>query len=118
MIIAGSPAARLRCWKKLRTRGEIRAIGLCNRTHRWQRHIIDSGRADVILPSYDYHPIRQSMAPLLDHAHAANVGVVNGSPYQSGLLAGIDLEALAASQEKTPTLSARDKSMRGAVRKT
>ena len=27
--------------------------------------IIDSGRADIILPSYDYHPSRQSMAPLL-----------------------------------------------------
>lgn len=79
----------------LRETGEIRGIGLGNRSHRWLRRIIDSGRADVILPSYDYHPIRQSMVPLLDHAAAANVGVVNGSPYQAGLLAGIDLEEAA-----------------------
>jgi D-threo-aldose 1-dehydrogenase len=79
----------------LRDTGEIRGIGLGNRTHRWLQRVIDSTRADLILPSYDYHPIRQSVAPLLDHAAAANVGVVNGSPYQSGLLAGIDLEQAA-----------------------
>ena len=104
MDVIMGPGGALEVLEELRTRGEIRAIGLGNRTHRWQRHIIDSGRADVILPSYDYHPIRQSMAPLLDHAHAANVGVVNGSPYQSGLLAGIDLEALAASQGENPDI--------------
>ena len=30
--------------------------------------------------------------------------MVNGSPYQSGLLAGIDLEALAASQGENPDI--------------
>ena len=98
------PGGALEVLEDLRARGEIRAIGLGNRTHRWQRQIIDSGRADVILPSYDYHPIRQSMAPLLDHARAAGVGVVNGSPYQAGLLAGIDLDAMAASQGENPDI--------------
>jgi aryl-alcohol dehydrogenase-like predicted oxidoreductase len=84
--------------EQLRDAGEIRGIGLGNRTHRWLRRVIDSTRADLILPSYDYHPIRQSVTPLLDHATAANVGVVNGSPYQSGLLAGIDLEQAALSR--------------------
>ncbi len=96
------PGGALEVLEDLRARGEIRAIGLGNRTHRWQRQIIDSGRADIILPSYDYHPIRQSMAPLLDHARVAGVGVVNGSPYQAGLLAGIDLDAAAASQGENP----------------
>ena len=93
-VIMGSGGA-LEFLEGLRDAGEIRAIGLGNRTHRWLRRVIDSGRADVILPSYDYHPIRQSMAPLLDYAAAANVGVVNGSPYQAGLLAGIDLDEAA-----------------------
>lgn len=93
-IILG-PGGALEVIEDLRAAGEIRAVGLGNRTHRWQRRIIDAGRADIILPSYDYHPIRQSMGPLLDHAAAAGVGVVNGSPYQAGLLAGIDLEAAA-----------------------
>ncbi|MDP6982383.1 MAG: aldo/keto reductase [Candidatus Latescibacteria bacterium] len=79
----------------LREQGEIRGIGLGNRTHRWLRRVIDSGRADLILPSYDYHPIRQSVIRLLEHAAAADVGVVNGSPYLGGLLAGIDVEEAA-----------------------
>ncbi len=98
------PGGALEVLEGLRQDGEIRAIGLGNRNHRWQRQVIDSGRADIILPSYDYHPIRQSMAPLLDHAAAAGVGVVNGSPYQGGLLAGIDLEAYGDRRWKEPDL--------------
>ena len=86
------PGGAFEVLESLRDAGEIGAIGLGNRNHRWQCQVIDSGRADVILPSYDYHPIRQSMGPLLDHAAAAEVGVVNGSPYLSGLLAGVDLD--------------------------
>ena len=104
--IMGSGGA-LEVLEGLRADGEIRAIGLGNRNHRWQRQIIDSGRADIILPSYDYHPIRQSMAPLLDHAAAAGVAVVNGSPYQSGLLAGIDLDALPRRQDDADVERAR-----------
>ena len=104
--IMGSGGA-LEVLEGLRADGEIRAIGLGNRNHRWQRQIIDSGRADIILPSYDYHPIRQSMALLLDHAAAAGVAVVNGSPYQSGLLAGIDLDALPRRQDDADIERAR-----------
>ena len=104
--IMGSGGA-LEVLEGLRADGEIRAIGLGNRNHRWQRQIIDSGRADIILPSYDYHPIRQSMAPLLDHAAAAGVAVVNGSPYQSGLLAGVDLDALPRRQDDADVERAR-----------
>ena len=95
------PGGAFEVLEGLRDAGEIRAIGLGNRNHRWQRQVIDSGRADIILPSYDYHPIRQSLGPLLDHAAAAGVVVVNGSPYQSGLLAGIDLDAAAASHRQS-----------------
>ena len=101
------PGGALEVLEGLHADGEIRAIGLGNRNHRWQRQIIDSGRADIILPSYDYHPIRQSMAPLLDHAAAAGVTVVNGSPYQAGLLAGIDLDALLRRQDDADVERAR-----------
>lgn len=98
------PGGALEVLEALKEAGQIRAVGLGNRTHRWQRQIIDSGRADIILPSYDYHPIRQSLDPLLDHAAAAGVGVVNGSPYQAGLLAGVDLDAYEAARGSGPDL--------------
>ena len=107
MYVIMGPGGALEVLEGLRADGEIRAIGLGNRNHRWQRQIIDSGRADIILPSYDYHPIRQSMAPLLDHAAAAGVTVVNGSPYQAGLLAGIDLDALLRRQDDADVERAR-----------
>ncbi len=81
--------------EQLQSQGEIHGFGLGNSSHRYQHRVIDSGRASVILPSYDYHPIRQSLAPLLDIAGSADVAVVNGSPYQAGLLAGIDLDEAA-----------------------
>lgn len=81
--------------EQLKAGGDIRAFGLGVRTHRYLLRAIDSGRVDVILPSYDYHPIRQSLNPVLDAAAGAGVAVVNGSPYQAGLLAGIDLEEAA-----------------------
>lgn len=86
-----APGGAFEALEALRDSGAIRAIGLGVRNHRYQRRVIDAGRADVILPSYDFHPIRQSLTPVLDAAAAADVGVVNGSPYQAGLLAGIDL---------------------------
>lgn len=98
------PGGAFEVLESLRAAGEIGAIGLGNRNHRWQRQVIDSGRADVILPSYDYHPIRQSLQPLLDHAAAAGVGVVNGSPYQAGLLAGIDLDVAVARRGEIPDI--------------
>ena len=107
MDVIMGPGGALEVLEGLQADGEIRAIGLGNRNHRWQRQIIDSGRADIILPSYDYHPIRQSMAPLLDHAAVAGVTVVNGSPYQAGLLAGIDLDALPRRQDDVDVERAR-----------
>lgn len=84
----------------LRAAGQIRGFGLGVRNHRFLRRAVDSGRADVILPSYDYHPIRRSLVPVLDAAAGAGVAVVNGSPYQAGLLAGIDLDE--AAQRRRP----------------
>jgi D-threo-aldose 1-dehydrogenase len=90
-----APGGALEVLEELKADGQIRGLGLGNRTHRYLQRLIDSGRADVILPSYDFHPIRRSLDPVLDAARAAGVAVVNGSPYQAGLLAGIDLDEAA-----------------------
>ncbi len=86
------PGGAFEALEELKAAGEIRAIGLGVRPHRFLRRALESGRADVILPSYDYHLIRRSAEPLLAEAAAAGVGVINGSPYQSGLLASVDLD--------------------------
>ncbi|MDA0333984.1 MAG: aldo/keto reductase [bacterium] len=90
-----APGGAFEALEQLKAAGEIRGFGLGVRRHHFLLRAIDSGRVDVILPSYDYHPIRQSLGPVLDAAIAAGVAVVNGSPYQAGLLAGADLHEAA-----------------------
>ncbi len=90
-----APGGAFEALEQLKAAGEIRGFGLGVRRHPFLLRAIESGRVDVILPSYDYHPIRQSLGPVLDAAVAAGVAVVNGSPYQAGLLAGIDLHEAA-----------------------
>ena len=74
----------------LKEEGVVGGIGLGVRVHRYLRRAIESGRFDVILPSYDYHPIRGSLEPIIELAAERDVGVINGSPYCAGLLAGLD----------------------------
>ena len=68
------PGGAFDALEELKAAGEIRAIGLGVRPHRFLRRAMESGRADVILPSYDYHLIRRSAAPLLAEAAEAGVG--------------------------------------------
>ena len=86
------PDGALQALEKLREEGVLQAIGLGVRTHRFLRRAIESGCFDVILPSYDFHPLRDSVRPVIAEAVAAGMGVVNGSPYNAGLLAGRDLD--------------------------
>lgn len=90
-----APGGAFAALEQLKQDGRIHGFGLGVRRHRFLLQAIESGRIDVILPSYDFHPIRQTLAPVLDAAVAAGVAVVNGSPYQAGLLAGIDLDEAA-----------------------
>lgn len=78
--------------EELKEEGLVGAVGLGVRTHRFLRRAIESGRFDVILPSYDYSPIRNSVQPVIELAVERGVGVINGSPYCAGLLAGLDPE--------------------------
>lgn len=94
------PGGAFEALELLKREGRIHGFGLGVRKHRFLLRAIESGRIDAILPSYDFHPVRQSLGPVLDAAAAAGVAVVNGSPYQAGLLAGIDLDE--ASRRRPP----------------
>ncbi len=84
------PGGATETLETLKRQGVVGAISLGVMTHRFLRRAIDSDRFDAILPSYDHTPIRNSLAGLIDHAAAHNVGVIYGSPYLAGLLAGLD----------------------------
>jgi len=90
------PGGAFQALEDLRDGGTIRALGLGVRNHRFLRRAIHSGRCNVVLPSYDYHPLRSSAGPLLRLASERGVGVANASPYNAGLLAGVDLEEAAS----------------------
>ncbi|MGH2369984.1 MAG: aldo/keto reductase, partial [Chloroflexota bacterium] len=74
----------------LKAQGVIGAIGLGVRTHAFLGRAVESGRFDVILTPYDYNLVRDSARPLIDLAATHDVGVINGSPYAAGVLAGLD----------------------------
>ena len=99
------PGGAVEALEALKVQGVVRAIGLGVRIHRFLLRAIESGRFDVILPSYDYSPIRNSAAPVIEFAAKRDVGVVSGSPYMAGLLAGINPDLASA---KRPPDSAAD----------
>jgi aryl-alcohol dehydrogenase-like predicted oxidoreductase len=86
------PGGAVEALEELKEEGIVGGIGLGVRVHRFLRRAIDSGRFDAILPSYDYHPGRDSARPVIELAFARGVGVINGSPYNAGLLAGLNPE--------------------------
>ncbi|HEU5318920.1 MAG TPA: aldo/keto reductase [Chloroflexota bacterium] len=100
-----APGGAVETLERLKTDGVVGAIGLGVRTHRFLRRAIESGRFDVILTPYDYTLLRASAAPVIELAVSHDVGVINGSPYGAGLLAGIDPDV--AAQKRQP-LSAPD----------
>jgi len=84
------PGGAVEALEELKEEGAVGAVGLGVRTHRFLRRAIESGRFDAILPSYDFNLIRSLLGPVIELAFAQGVGVVNGSPYNAGLLAGLD----------------------------
>jgi aryl-alcohol dehydrogenase-like predicted oxidoreductase len=89
------PGGALEALEALKAQGVIGAIGLGVRTHRFLRRAIESGRFDVILTPYDFTLLRASARPVIDLAAARDVGVINGSPYGAGLLAGLNPDVAA-----------------------
>lgn len=90
-----APDGALFALEKIKGEGRIGAIGLGVRNHRYLQRAIDSKRFDAILPSYDFHLLRTSAQTLMQHAYKQGMGVVNGSPYNAGVLAGLHPEASA-----------------------
>jgi D-threo-aldose 1-dehydrogenase len=81
------PKGAVEALEGLKAQGVVGAIGLGVRNHRFLRRAIESGRFDVLLMPYDYSLVRTSSAPLMEAAVRRDLGVVNGSPYNHGLLA-------------------------------
>ena len=96
------PGGALEALEGLKAQGVIQAIGLGVRNHRFQRRAIESNRLDVVLTPYDYTLIRSSARPVIELAAARGLGVVNGSPYRSGLLAGLDPDATSQRRNHVP----------------
>jgi len=97
----------LEALEALKSEGVIGAIGLGVQNHRFQQTAIDSGRFDVVLLPYDFNPVRNSSAGLIDAAAAKGIGVIIASPYASGLLAGIDPREAVERRKVEPADAAR-----------
>jgi D-threo-aldose 1-dehydrogenase len=87
-VMAGGGA--LEALEALKAQGVVGAIGIGVRDHAILRRAIESDRFDVVLTPYDFSLVRDSARPVIDLAAGRDVGVVNGSPYVAGLLAGLD----------------------------
>jgi D-threo-aldose 1-dehydrogenase len=74
----------------LKGSGALRGIGVGVRSHRFLRTLMNTGRVDLIMPSYDFSPIRASAKEVIDEAQSAGIGVINASPYMAGMLSGIN----------------------------
>lgn len=90
------PGGAVEALEDLKAQGVIGAISLGSRPHRFMRRAIESGRFDAVMSPYDYNLIRASADPVIDLAAKCGVGMINASPYNAGLLAGIDPDLAAA----------------------
>jgi len=88
-----------RCWRgafdallSLKEQGVVKSVGLGQRRHDFHKQVIEDGRVDVILTYADYNPIRTTAQTdgLLELAARHEVGVINGSPLDLGVLTGQD----------------------------
>jgi aryl-alcohol dehydrogenase-like predicted oxidoreductase len=101
------PGGALDALEGLKERGVIRAIGLGVQNHEFLRIAISSGRFDVIQSPYDYSLMRTTAAPLFELALTNGVGCINASPFQQGLLAGVDPQVIVEARAATQMWAAR-----------
>jgi D-threo-aldose 1-dehydrogenase len=101
------PGGALEALERLKEKGLIRAIGLGVQNHNFLRRAIESQRVDVIQSPYDYNLIRTTAADLLSLAEKHGVGCINASPFQQGLLAGVDPSVIVATRAATQMWAAR-----------
>jgi aryl-alcohol dehydrogenase-like predicted oxidoreductase len=90
MALVLASGGALEALEQLKNEGIIRAIGLGVANRHDLQHALDSDRFDVILIPYAYNLLHTTATPLLRRAAMRNVGCINASPFQMGLLAGLD----------------------------
>ena len=96
------PGGAVEALSALKSQGVVGAISLGSRPHRFLRRAIESGVFDIVMTVYDYNPLRASAGPIIALAAEHGVGVFNASPYNAGLLAGLDPDL--AAQRRAPEL--------------
>lgn len=75
---------------RMKEEGLVRSVGLGVREHEYHRRVIGSEKVDAILTYADYSLVRQTAAPLIELAGAAEVGVILAQLVHAGQLAGPD----------------------------
>jgi aryl-alcohol dehydrogenase-like predicted oxidoreductase len=80
----------LEALEELKSRGVVRAIGLAVQNHAFMRSAINSDRFDVIQSPYDYNLVRSTAEPLIGLANRSQLGFINASPFNQGLVSGVD----------------------------
>lgn len=90
MGVVMAPGGALEALELLKGEGIIRAIGIAVANHHYLKLALESDRFDVILVPYAYNLLHATAEPLLRLAAVHNVGCINASPFQQGLLAGLD----------------------------
>ncbi len=87
-----APRGAFAALTSLKEQGVVKSIGLGQRRHDFHAQAIEDGRVDVILTYADYNPIRTTAQTdgLLALARQRDVGVINGSPLDLGVLTGQD----------------------------
>ena len=78
----------LRVLADLKRSGAIGAIGFASGNLQHIKQALTHDEIDVIMPYNKYHLLCRKLGGLFDKIAAANVSVVNGSPYNAGLFAG------------------------------
>jgi len=96
------PGGAVEALAAYKSQGVVGAISLGSRPHRFIRRAIESGAFDIVMTVYDYNPLRASAGPLIALAAERGLGVFNASPYNAGLLAGLDPDV--AAQRRAPEL--------------
>jgi D-threo-aldose 1-dehydrogenase len=84
------PGGAVEALEQLKAQGVVGAISLGSRPHRFIRRAIESGCFDLVMTVYDYNLIRASAAPMITLAAEHGLGLINASPYNAGLLAGVN----------------------------
>lgn len=82
-----APGAAVAAMVDLKLTGRAGLIGVAGGSIDEMRRYVDLDVFDVVLTHNRYTLLDQSANALIEHAHAAGVGVINAAPYASGMLA-------------------------------